>query len=246
MGMTMGSSFIHLHNHSEFSILDGAWKTQAIVYAACENNMSSVALTDHGNIFGAVSFFREAKARKIKPILGCEAYVAPKSRFDKNPEARGPRHHHIVLLVKNKKGYRNLCQLITHSYLEGFYYRPRIDKELLARHSEGFIALSGCLQGEISYYLGLGLEDRAEEAAREYASMFPEGDFYIEIQDHGLEPQKKIKPLLIRLARKLNLPLIATNDVHYHRKEDWESHDILLCVQTNRKVADQERMFPMQ
>ncbi len=240
--MTMGTPFIHLHNHSEFSILDGAWKTQAIVDAACENNMSSVALTDHGNIFGAVSFFREAKARKIKPILGCEFYVAPKSRFDKNPEDRGPRHHHVVLLVKNKEGYKNLCKLITHSYLEGFYYRPRIDKELLVRHSEGFIALSGCLQGEISYYMGLGLEDKAEEAAREYASMFPEGDFYIEIQDHGLEPQKRIKPLLIRLARKLNIPLIATNDVHYRRKEDWESHDILLCVQTNRKVADQERI----
>ncbi|MFC2161101.1 DNA polymerase III subunit alpha [Acidobacteriota bacterium] len=240
--MTMGASFIHLHNHSEFSILDGAWKTKAIVDAALENNMSSVALTDHGNIFGAVTFFREAKERKIKPILGCEVYVAPKSRFDKNPDAHSPRHFHVVLLVKNETGYRNLCQLITHSYLEGFYYRPRIDKELLARYSEGIIALSGCLNGEISFYLNRGLEEKAEEAAREYASFFPEGDFYIEIQDHGLEPQKKINPLLVGLARKLNIPLIATNDVHYRRKEDWESHDILLCVQTNRKVADQERI----
>ena len=240
--MTMGSSFIHLHNHSEYSILDGAWKTRALVDAAYEFNMPAVALTDHGNIFGAVSFFREAKERKVKPILGCEVYVAPKSRFDKNPEDRGPRHFHVVLLVKNETGYRNLCQLITHSYLEGFYYRPRIDKELLARHSEGFIALSGCLNGEISYNLGLGFEDKAEEAALEYASFFSEGDFYIEIQDHGLEPQKKINPLLIRLAQKLNIPLIATNDVHYRRKEDWESHDILLCVQTNKKVTDQERI----
>ncbi len=240
--MIMGASFIHLHTHSEFSILDGAWKTQAIVDAAYENNMPAVALTDHGNIFGAVSFFREAKERKVKPILGCEVYVAPKSRFDKNPEARGPRHLHIVLLVKNEMGYRNLCQLITHSYLEGFYYRPRIDKELLARHSEGFIALSGCLKGEISYYLGLGFEDKAEETAREYASLFPQGDFYIEIQDHGLDEQKKINPLLIKLARKLDIPLIATNDVHYRRKEDWESHDILLCIQTNKKVSDQERI----
>jgi DNA polymerase-3 subunit alpha len=240
--MTMGTSFIHLHNHSEFSILDGAWKTQAIVDAAHENNMPSVALTDHGNIFGAVTFFREAKARKIKPILGCEVYVAPKSRFDKNPDARGPRHFHVVLLVKDEKGYRNLSQLITQSYLEGFYYRPRIDKELLARHSEGLIALSGCLNGEISFYLNRGIDEKAEEAALEYASFFPEGDFYIEIQDHGLEPQKKINPLLINLARKHNIPLIASNDVHYRRKEDWESHDILLCVQTNKKVADQERI----
>ena len=240
--MTMGASFIHLHNHSEFSILDGAWKTQAIVDAAYENNMPAVALTDHGNIFGAVSFFREAKERKVKPILGCEVYVAPNSRFDKNPGDRGPRHLHLVLLVKDETGYRNLCRLITQSYLEGFYYRPRIDKELLARYNEGFIALSGCLKGKISYNLGLEDEKKAEDAALEYASLFPEGDFYIEIQDHGLELQKKINPLLIRLARKLNLPLIATNDVHYRRKEDWESHDILLCVQTNKKVTDQERI----
>ena len=171
--MTMGTPFIHLHNHSEFSILDGAWKTQAMVDAALENKMPAVALTDHGNIFGAVTFFREAKAKNIKPILGCEVYVAPKTRFDKNPDVRGPRHFHVVLLVKDEKGYKNLSHLITQSYLEGFYYRPRIDKELLARHSEGFVALSGCLNGEISYYLDRGLEEKAEESAREYASFFP-------------------------------------------------------------------------
>ncbi len=238
--MTMCASFIHLHNHSEFSILDGAWKTRAMVDAAYEFKMPAVALTDHGNIFGAVSFFREAKERKVKPILGCEVYVALNSRFDKNPVGRGPKHFHLVLLVKDEKGYRNLSHLITHSYLEGFYYRPRIDKELLARHGEGLIALSGCLNGEVSHCLRLGLEDKAEETALEYASFFHDGDFYIEIQDHELEPQKKINPSLISLARKLNLPLIATNDVHYRRKEDWESHDILLCVQTNKKVTDQE------
>lgn len=242
MGMTMDSSFIHLHTHSEYSVLDGALKTKDLVSAAYENNMPAVALTDHGNIFGAVTFFREAKERKVKPILGCEVYVAPQSRFDKSPENKGPRHFHLILLVKDKKGYQNLCQLITHSYLEGFYYRPRIDKELLARYGEGFIALSGCLKGEISHYLSLEMEDRAEEAALEYSSLFPGGNFYVEIQDHGLEPQKKVKPQLIRLARKLNLPLIATNDVHYRNKEDAESQDVLLCIQTNKKVTDSERI----
>ncbi|MGD2294612.1 MAG: DNA polymerase III subunit alpha [Candidatus Aminicenantes bacterium] len=238
----MGSSFIHLHSHSEFSILDGALKTKDLVDAAYQNNMPAVALTDHGNIFGAVSFFREAKEQKVKPILGCEVYVAPQSRFDKNPENPGPRHFHLILLVKDEKGYKNLCQLITHSYFEGFYYRPRIDKELLARHSEGFIALSGCLKGEVSYHLGLGFEDRAEQTALEYASFFPQGDYYIEIQDHGLEDQIQVNPQLIRLARKLNLPLIATNDVHYRSRQDAESHDVLLCIQTNKKVTDLDRI----
>ena len=240
--MTMDSSFIHLHCHSEYSVLDGALKTKDLVSAAYENNMPAVALTDHGNIFGAVTFFREAKERKVKPILGCEVYVAPRSRFDKSPENKGPRHFHLILLVKDEKGYKNLCQLITHSYLEGFYYRPRVDKELLARYGEGFIALSGCLQGEISHYLSLEIEDRAEEVALEYSSLFPGGNFYIEIQDHGLELQKKVKPQLIRLARKLNLPLIATNDVHYRNREDAESQDVLLCIQTNKKVTDVERI----
>jgi len=245
--MTMGSTFIHLHNHSEFSILDGAFKTAALVDAAYQNNMPAVALTDHGNIFGAVSFFKQAKEKKIKPILGCETYVAPESRFDKSPDQKGPRHFHLILLIKDEKGYRNLCNLLTKAYLEGFYYKPRIDKELLLQHSEGLIGLSACLKGEISYYLGLGLEDKAEEAALEYAAFFEPGDFYIELMDHGIPAQKEVNPLLIKLANKLNLPLIATNDVHYIRKEDHESQDILLCIQTNKKVTDQDRIrFPSE
>ncbi len=238
----MASTFIHLHNHSEFSILDGAMKTASLVEAAYAHNMPAVALTDHGNIFGAVTFFKQAKEKKVKPILGCEIYVAPGSRFDKSPEAVGPRYFHLILLVKDEKGYRNLCQLLTKSYLEGFYYKPRIDKELLIRHSEGLIGLSACLQGEISYYLGLGLEDKAEETAREYAAFFSPGDFYIELMDHGLEAQKEVNPMLVRLAKKLELPLVATNDVHYLRREDAESQDILLCIQTNKKVTDQDRV----
>jgi DNA polymerase-3 subunit alpha len=240
--MKMESTFIHLHNHSEFSILDGALKTSALVEAAYQNKMPAVALTDHGNIFGAITFFKQAKEKKIKPILGCEIYVAPESRFDKSPDIKGPRHFHLILLVKDEKGYGNLCRLITKAYLEGFYYKPRIDKELLVRHSEGLIGLSACLKGEVSYYLELGMVDKAEDAALEYAAFFEPGDFYIELMDHGIPAQKEVNPLLVRLAEKLNLPLVATNDVHYIRKEDHESQDTLLCIQTNKRVTDQDRI----
>jgi len=238
----MDLSFIHLHNHSEFSILDGALKIKDLVEAAYKNNMPAVALTDHGNIFGAVDFFKEAKARGIKPILGCEMYVAPKSRFDKKAKPSEARHFHLVLLIKDEKGYQNLCQLITKSYLEGFYYKPRIDKELLTHHSEGLVAFSACLKGEINSLLSSGLEKEAEAAALEYASLFNDGDFYIELQDNGLEQQRELNPLILQLARKLNLPLVATNDTHYLRKDDAESQDILLCIQTNKVVSDQDRI----
>ncbi len=238
----MESTFIHLHTHSEYSILDGALKTEELVEMAYHNKMPAVALTDHGNIFGAVNFFRQAHDRQIKPILGCEIYVAPRSRFEKKADKTGSIHHHLLLLVKDEIGYKNLCELITKAYLEGFYYRPRIDKELLTKHSEGLIGLSGCLKGEVSSFLAVGLEDKAEESALEYSALFGEGNFFIEIQDHGLPPQKETNPRLIQLAHKLNLPLIATNDVHYLKREDAESHDILLCIQTNKKVADLERI----
>jgi DNA polymerase-3 subunit alpha len=238
----MEHSFIHLHNHSEYSVLDGAAKTAALVEAAYQNKMPAVALTDHGNIFGAVTFFREAKAREIKPILGCETYVAPRSRLDKTGDSRDPHHFHLVLLVKNDQGYRNLCYLLSKAYLEGFYYRPRIDKELLSGHTDGLIGLSSCLKGEVSYYLERENEAAAEKAAGEYASLFGRGDFYLEIQDHGLPPQKSVNPKLVGLAARLGLPLVATNDIHYLRKEDSEAHDILLCIQTNKKLSDQDRI----
>ena len=238
----MELTFIHLHNHSEYSILDGALKTAALVEAAYQNKMPAVALTDHGNIFGAVGFFKQAQERGVKPILGCEIYVAPKSRFEKKADSKNPAHFHLTLLVKDEKGYRNLCQLVTMAYLEGFYYRPRIDKELLAQHGEGLIALSGCLKGEVSHFLRLGQEEKAEEVAREYASFFSQGDFHIELQDHGLEEQKEVNPVLVQLAKKLDLPLVATNDVHYLSKEDAEIQDVLLCIQTNKKVTDQDRI----
>ena len=238
----MEHSFIHLHNHSEYSILDGALKTIDLVEAAYQNKMPAVALTDHGNIFGAVNFFKQAKAREVKPILGCEVYVAPKSRLDKIFSSGDPHHFHLVLLVMNDKGYRNLCLLLSKAYLEGFYYRPRIDKELLSGHAEGLIGLSSCLKGEVSYFLEREMQEAAEKAALEYASYFGRDNFYLELQDHGLAQQKAVNPKIIELARRLGLGLVATNDIHYLRKEDSESHDVLLCIQTNKKVTDQDRI----
>ena len=239
----MEPTFVHLHNHSEYSVLDGCLRVANLVGAAYEHKMPAVAMTDHGNIFGAVQFFKEAKAKGVKPILGCEAYVAPQSRFDKKPGGPNDVHHyHLVLLVKDESGYRNLCKLITQSYLEGFYYRPRIDKELLAAHSGGLIGMSACLKGELSVWLSRGLPEKAEEAAREYAALFAPGDYYVELMDHGLPEQKAVNPQLVAIARKLGLPLVATNDIHFARREDAESQDVLVCIQTNRKISDPDRL----
>ncbi len=239
----MDVPFIHLHNHSEYSILDGCLKISDLVDAAYNQKMPAVALTDHGNIFGAVEFFKAAKSKGIKPILGCEVYVAPGSRVEKGTNPNEETHHfHLILLVRNEKGYKNLCKLLTSAYLEGFYYRPRIDKEILAANAEGLIAMAACLKGEVNYLLARGQDERAENVAREYAAIFPKGDFYLELQDHGLPQQKAINPKIVALARKLDLPLVATNDVHFLRREDAETQDVLLCIQTNRKVSDQDRM----
>ncbi|MBD3414064.1 MAG: DNA polymerase III subunit alpha [Candidatus Aminicenantes bacterium] len=241
-GNRMKSQFIHLHNHTEFSILDGAVKIESLIQRAKEFNMDAVAITDHGNIFGAVSFFNSARKAGVKPILGCEMYVAPKGRKHKKPSPNVPNHHHLVLLVQNEIGYRNLCELITLSYLEGFYYRPRIDKDLLSKHKEGLIGLSACLKGEINEYLAQDLDHEAEQTAIEYRTIFGDGNFFLEIQDHGLGDQKKINPKLLQMSKKLNIPLVATNDVHYLEKKDAESHDVLLCIQTNKKVKDEDRI----
>jgi DNA polymerase-3 subunit alpha len=238
----VGDPFIHLHVHSEYSILDGAVKLDAMLDEAVARKMPAVALTDHGNIFGAVELFKKAKKRDIKPILGCEAYVAPRSRLDKGSVDSEVHHFHLILLVKNEEGYRNMCRLITRSYIEGFYYRPRIDKELLAAHSKGLIGLSSCLKGEVNYLVGKGLEADAERVAGEYADIFAKGDYYLELQDHGIPLQKTVNAGLVRLAVRTGLPLVATNDVHYLRREDAESHDVLLCIQTNKKVTDQDRI----
>ncbi len=239
----MDNAFIHLHVHSEYSILDGCLRLSDLVEHVSRFNMPAVALTDHGNLFGAVEFFKSAKKQGIKPIIGCEVYLAPKSRFEKKPgNGDEANNYHLLLLVKDEKGYRNLCRLLTAAYLEGFYYRPRIDKEILKEYSSGLIALSSCLKGEVNDYLVKDMEDKAEQAAREYLEIFGEENFYLEIQDHGLPEQKKIIPGIAALSKKLGIPLVATNDVHFLKQEDAQIQDVLLCLQTGKKLSDPDRL----
>ncbi|HLC18367.1 MAG TPA: DNA polymerase III subunit alpha [Thermodesulfobacteriota bacterium] len=242
------SNFVHLHLHTQYSLLDGAIRPEALIEKAREFKMPAVAVTDHGNLFGAVEFYEKAMAGGVKPIIGCETYVAPGSRTDRTPPSRGGASeaaYHLVLLVKNAKGYKNLCTLLSKAYLEGFYYRPRIDKELLREHSEGLIALSACLQGEVSHHIGMGRAEAAEKAALEYAEIFPDRRFFFEIQDNGLEEQRKVNRALIEMGKRLEIPLVATNDCHYLERSDSKNHDILLCIQTGTTVNSPARMrFP--
>ena len=242
------SKFVHLHLHTQYSLLDGAIRHDALIAIAKEYKMPAVAVTDHGNLFGAVEFYKKAMAGGIKPIIGCETYVAPGSRMDKTPPSRGgsmETAYHLVLLVKNAEGYVNLCKLLSKAYIEGFYYRPRIDKELLRELSGGLIALSACLHGEVAYYVGMGQMDAALKAAAEYKEIFPNKRFYLELQENGMEEQRKVNKGLIEISRKLDIPVVATNDCHYLRKEDSKVHDILLCIQTGTTVNASNRMkFP--
>ena len=233
-------SFVHLHTHSEFSLLDGASRISEMVRLAAETGMPAIALTDHGVLYGAVDLYLQAKAAGIKPIIGQEAYVATRSRLQKEGRAdRDP--YHLILLVKNLTGYRNLIRLASTAHLEGYYYKPRIDKALLAEHAAGLIALSSCLGGEVASRLLEGDEAGAEQAAREYQRMFGE-DYFLEIQDHGMEEQARVNEGLARLSTRTGIPLVATNDSHYTREDDAEAHDILLCLQTGTVVSDATRM----
>ncbi len=236
------SPFVHLHLHTYYSLLDGAIPIEALALRAKELKMPSVAMTDHGNLFGAIEFYEKIQRHGIKPIIGCEAYVVTKgSRKDRGGQLEGFTSH-LVLLCKNRAGYRNLCRLISSSYLEGFYYKPRIDKDLLREHNEGLIALSGCLKGEISRAL---FEDRMEDAraaALEYASIFTNDRFFLELQDQGLEGQAKVRKGIMELARGTGLPLVATNDVHYLSREDSSAQDALLCIQTGTTIDAKDRL----
>ncbi len=237
--------FIHLHNHSDFSLLDGASQLHEIVDLAARYEMPAVALTDHGNMFGAIAFYHEALQKGVKPILGCEIYVAPGSRFDRSPGGGiSETNNHLVLLAENNEGYKNLIKLVTAGYLEGFYYKPRIDKELLAEHARGLIGLSACLKGEVPAAALRGNESAALKAAATYRDILGEGNFFLEIQDHGLgsENEKIVNTHLFELARKESMQVVATNDCHYISREDAVAHDILLCIGTGKKSADSERM----
>jgi DNA polymerase-3 subunit alpha len=237
------SRFVHLHCHTEYSLLDGANKVDKLFERIKALKQPAVAMTDHGNMFGAVEFYREAVGHGIKPIIGCEIYVAPTSRFEKKGVDKGPKEYnnHLILLAMNREGYRNLCRLVSLGYMEGFYYKPRIDKELLKEFNGGLIALSACLQGEVSQALNYGLYEKAKSAAESYARIF--GDrYYIEIQDNKLPEQEKVNPQLVELANELSLPVVATNDCHYGERADFHAHDVLLCVQTGKTLAEENRL----
>lgn len=238
--------FVHLHSHSEYSLLDGASRISDMICWAKENNMPALALTDHGVLYGSIEFYKEAKKAGIKPILGCEVYIAPKSRFDKNGRDKDEENaYHLVLLAENEVGWKNLIRLVSLGHLEGFYYKPRIDKEILKEYKEGLIALSACLAGEIpSLYLRGDLVG-AESAAKEYVEIFGKNHFYLEIQDQGIDVQKKLNFFLLNLGKRLEIPVVATNDAHYVTKANAQAQDVLMCIQMQKTVSDPSRLkFP--
>ena len=235
-------AFTHLHVHTEYSLLDGSNKIKEYVKRVKELGMDSAAITDHGVMYGVIDFYKECKAQGIRPILGCEIYVAPGSRFDKELTGGEDRYYHLVLLAENNTGYDNLVKIVSRGFTEGYYYKPRVDMELLQECHEGLIALSACLAGEVQRYISKGLVDEAKKAALRYRDCFGEGNFFLELQDHGLPEQKMVNTTLLQMSRELGIPLVVTNDVHYTYKEDVKPHDILLCIQTGKKLADEDRM----
>lgn len=234
--------FTHLHVHTEYSLLDGSSKIKEITSRAKELGMKSLAITDHGVMYGVIDFYKAAKEVGIKPILGCEVYVAPGSRFDKQPGESESRYYHLVLLAENNTGYKNLMKIVSRGFTEGFYYKPRVDYEVLEQFHEGIIALSACLAGEVQRYLARGMYEAGCEAAKRYEGIFGKGNFFLELQDHGITEQKYVNPQLIRMSQELGIDLVCTNDVHYTYAQDADAHDILLCIQTGKKVTDENRM----
>ncbi len=235
-------AFAHLHVHTEYSLLDGSNKIKEYVARVKELGMDSAAITDHGVMYGVIDFYREARAAGIRPIIGCEVYVAPGSRFDKESGGGEDRYYHLVLLAENNTGYANLMKIVSKGFTEGYYYKPRVDMEVLEHYHEGIIALSACLAGEVQRNISKGLPEEARKAARRYEACFGRGNFFLELQDHGYPEQRMVNPELLKMSRELDIPLVATNDVHYTMAEDADAHDILLCIQTNKKLADQDRM----
>ena len=235
-------SFVHLHVHTEYSLLDGSNKIKEYVSRVKELGMNSAAITDHGVMYGVIDFYREAKKQGINPILGCEVYVAPNSRFDREVTGGDDRYYHLVLLAENNEGYANLMKIVSKGFVEGYYYRPRVDKELLRQYHGGIIALSACLAGEVQRYIVKGLYEEAKKTALEYRDIFGENNYFLELQDHGLPDQALVNQQLLKMSQETGIELVATNDVHYTYAEDAKAHDILLCIQTGKKLADENRM----
>src|SRR5438093_2151545 len=234
------SSFVHLHLHSGFSLLDGACDHETLAKTAAKHKMPAVAVTDHGNLFGAIGFYEAAKKAGVKPIIGCEMYVAKTSRHDRDPASGRPNH--LIVLCESEKGYQNLVKLVSKGYLEGFYYKPRIDKEVLREYSEGLIGLSACLNGEVHEDVLAGRIEQDDKAAAEYQDIFGKDRFFLEIHDHGLEKQRKIIPDMLRIGERTGIRVAASNDCHYMHRDDCRAHDILLCIQTGKTVNDPNRM----
>lgn len=233
--------FTHLHVHTQYSLLDGSAKIEPLIKRVKELEMDSIAITDHGAMYGAVEFYKAAKAEGIKPIIGCEVYVAPKSRFDKEAVS-GSNYYHLVLLAETNEGYKNLIKMVSYGFTEGFYYKPRVDFELLEKYHEGIIASSACLAGQVARdIIGVSYE-KAKETALRYDAVFGRGNFFLELQDHGIREQKIVNEALIKMSKETGIPLICSNDSHYIYKEDAEAHDVLLCIQTGKTVNDENRM----
>ena len=235
-------AFAHLHVHTEFSLLDGSNKIKEYVRYVKELGMDSAAITDHGVMYGVVDFYKAAKEAGINPVIGCEVYVAPHSRFDRELTGGEDRYYHLVLLAENNTGYANLVKIVSKGFTEGYYYRPRVDLEVLEQYHEGLIALSACLAGEVPRYIQKGLVDEAKKVALKYQNIFGKDNYFLELQDHGIPAQQSVNSVLLRMSKELDIPLVATNDVHYTYAQDAQPHDILLCLQTGKKVADEDRM----
>ena len=234
--------FTHLHVHTEYSLLDGSNKIKEYVARVKELGMDSAAITDHGVMYGVIDFYRAAREAGINPILGCEVYVAPGSRFDREVGSGDDRYYHLVLLAENNQGYSNLMKIVSKAFVEGFYYKPRVDLELLEKYHDGIIALSACLAGEVARYLARGMYEDAKIVALRYQDIFGKGNFFLELQDHGIPEQQTVNQQLLRMHRETGIDLVATNDVHYTMAEDAEPHDVLLCLQTQKKLSDENRM----
>ena len=234
--------FTHLHVHTEYSLLDGSNKIKEYVARVKELGMDSAAITDHGVMYGCIDFYRAAKEAGINPILGCEVYVAPGSRLDKEMQHGEDRYYHLVLLAENNQGYSNLMKIVSAGFVEGYYYKPRVDLEVLEKYHEGIIALSACLAGEIPRFLTRGLYEEGKRAALRYREIFGKNNFFLELQNHGIREQEIVNQQLVRMSSETGIELVCTNDVHYTYAEDAGSHDILLCIQTGKKVQDEDRM----